>query len=59
MMSFYNCNNTIQLDIVRCRIGTSEKGQLFLELSVTAPPGHSSMPLPESTIGILAKAVSR
>ncbi|XP_052284968.1 N-fatty-acyl-amino acid synthase/hydrolase PM20D1.2-like isoform X2 [Dreissena polymorpha] len=40
-------------------IGVSEKGYLHLELKVVGEPGHSSMPPPESTIGILATAVSR
>lgn len=37
----------------------SEKGYVSLTLSVDGPGGHSSTPLPESTIGILARAVSR
>ncbi|XP_053562579.1 N-fatty-acyl-amino acid synthase/hydrolase PM20D1 [Bombina bombina] len=40
-------------------IGTTEKGSITLDLSVNRPPGHSSMPPPESSIGILAAAVSR
>jgi carboxypeptidase PM20D1 len=40
-------------------IGTSEKGCLTVKLSVTTLPGHSSMPGHESSIGILARAVSR
>ncbi|KAL5014571.1 hypothetical protein ScPMuIL_008841 [Solemya velum] len=40
-------------------IGTSEKGQTLLELTVMDAPGHSSMPPRESTIGILANAVAR
>lgn len=40
-------------------IGTSEKGQLFVEMKVEGSQGHSSMPPPESTIGILAGAIHR
>jgi carboxypeptidase PM20D1 len=40
-------------------IGTSEKGYLSLELSVETPGGHSSVPPPESSIGILAAAVRK
>jgi len=45
--------------IVYVSIGTSEKGAAIVELKVTGSPGHSSMPLPESSIGILANAVAR
>jgi carboxypeptidase PM20D1 len=40
-------------------IGTSEKGYLSLELTVETPGGHSSVPPPESSIGILASAIRR
>ncbi|XP_052781175.1 N-fatty-acyl-amino acid synthase/hydrolase PM20D1.2-like isoform X2 [Mya arenaria] len=40
-------------------VGVSEKGYMDLELRVVGSPGHSSMPPPESTIGILAAAVAR
>jgi len=40
-------------------IGTSEKGYLSLELSVEVPGGHSSVPPPESSIGILAAAIRK
>ncbi|KTG32100.1 hypothetical protein cypCar_00010877 [Cyprinus carpio] len=40
-------------------IGVSEKGQATVKLSVSTPPGHSSMPPRESSIGILASAVAR
>ncbi|GFO28852.1 N-fatty-acyl-amino acid synthase/hydrolase pm20d1.1 [Plakobranchus ocellatus] len=40
-------------------VGVSEKGQLILKLSVEMPPGHSSIPPKESSIGILAQAVQR
>ncbi|XP_010780815.1 N-fatty-acyl-amino acid synthase/hydrolase PM20D1.2 [Notothenia coriiceps] len=40
-------------------IGISEKGSATVKLSVSMVPGHSSMPPPESTIGILAAAVKR
>jgi carboxypeptidase PM20D1 len=40
-------------------IGTSEKGYLSLELSVNVEGGHSSVPPPESSIGILSAAIRR
>jgi carboxypeptidase PM20D1 len=40
-------------------IGTGEKGSLTLELSVDCPPGHSSVPSAQTSIGILAKALTR
>ncbi|KAM8975461.1 N-fatty-acyl-amino acid synthase/hydrolase PM20D1 [Pelodytes ibericus] len=40
-------------------VGTTEKGSISLNLSVDLPPGHSSMPPRESSIGILSAAVSR
>jgi carboxypeptidase PM20D1 len=40
-------------------IGTSEKGYLSLELAVETAGGHSSVPPPESSIGILATAIRR
>lgn len=40
-------------------IGTTEKGSITLNMTVNQPPGHSSMPPAETTIGILAAAVSR
>ncbi|KAM9351478.1 N-fatty-acyl-amino acid synthase/hydrolase PM20D1.2-like [Symphorus nematophorus] len=40
-------------------IGISEKGQATVKLSVSARPGHSSMPPSETSIGILAAAVKR
>ncbi|XP_075052254.1 N-fatty-acyl-amino acid synthase/hydrolase PM20D1 [Mixophyes fleayi] len=40
-------------------IGTTEKGSITMKLTVNQPPGHSSMPPAESSIGILAAAVSR
>ncbi|XP_041084868.1 N-fatty-acyl-amino acid synthase/hydrolase PM20D1.2-like [Polyodon spathula] len=40
-------------------IGTSEKGQGSVKLSVSTETGHSSMPPSETSIGILAAAVSR
>jgi carboxypeptidase PM20D1 len=40
-------------------IGTSEKGGLTLELSVESPPGHSSAPPPHTSIGTLARALTR
>ncbi|XP_067863694.1 N-fatty-acyl-amino acid synthase/hydrolase PM20D1-like [Heptranchias perlo] len=40
-------------------IATSEKGYATISLSVTTATGHSSMPPKESSIGILAAAVSK
>ncbi len=40
-------------------IGTSEKGYLSLELGVNVEGGHSSVPPPESSIGILSAAIRR
>ncbi|XP_075471265.1 N-fatty-acyl-amino acid synthase/hydrolase PM20D1 isoform X2 [Ascaphus truei] len=40
-------------------VGTTEKGSITLKLTVNRAPGHSSMPPPETSIGILAAAVSR
>ena len=40
-------------------IGVTEKGSTFLDLEVTGEQGHSSIPPPESPLGILASAVSR
>lgn len=40
-------------------VGISEKGYLSLELSVSGAGGHSSMPPPQSAIGILAAAIAR
>lgn len=40
-------------------IGTGEKGSLTLELSVDCPPGHSAAPGSHTSIGILAKALTR
>lgn len=40
-------------------VGVAEKGFVSLELSVTTPGGHSSLPPPRSAIGILAAAIAR
>lgn len=40
-------------------VAVSEKGMLNLELQVNMTPGHSSAPPEETSIGILAAAVSR
>jgi carboxypeptidase PM20D1 len=40
-------------------IGNSEKGYLTVEFTVNAPPGHSSTPPPQTSIGILSKALTR
>ena len=38
-------------------IGVAEKGILTLELSTTTLPGHSSMPPPDTAIGMLSMAL--
>ena len=40
-------------------IGTAEKGYLTLSLGATAVPGHSSMPPPQTAIGMLSAALAR
>lgn len=40
-------------------IGTAEKSSITLELSVESSPGHSSAPPPHTSIGILARALTR
>nr|CAB3264962.1 probable carboxypeptidase PM20D1 [Phallusia mammillata] len=40
-------------------IGVTEKGSLYLNLTIHAEGGHSSAPPVESSIGILSKAISR
>lgn len=40
-------------------VGIAEKGYLSLELLVEAEGGHSSMPPPQTAVGILAAAVAR
>jgi carboxypeptidase PM20D1 len=40
-------------------VGVAEKGAVSLELIAEAPGGHSSMPPPQSAVGILAEAVRR
>jgi carboxypeptidase PM20D1 len=40
-------------------IGVAEKGYMNLELSVSAEGGHTSMPPPQTAIGILGRAISR
>ena len=40
-------------------IGIGEKGYLTLELTVSGPGGHSSLPPKESTIGILSRAIDK
>ena len=40
-------------------IGTAEKGYLTLALEAKARPGHSSMPLPDTAIGMLSAALAR
>jgi len=42
-----------------CRISSTEKGYMDVKMSVTAPPGHSSLPPSETSIGILAHAIAR
>jgi carboxypeptidase PM20D1 len=48
-----------EVEIPLALIGTVEKGSLTLELSVEEPPGHSSAPPQHTSIGILAKALTR
>jgi carboxypeptidase PM20D1 len=45
--------------ILFCRVSVTEKGALDLLLQVNMTPGHSSAPPKETSIGILAAAVSR
>lgn len=40
-------------------IGTSEKGSVTLELTVTVDGGHSSIPKPETAIDILSAAIAK
>jgi carboxypeptidase PM20D1 len=40
-------------------VGTAEKGYLTLALAAKARPGHSSMPPPETAIGMLSAALAR
>jgi len=40
-------------------VGVAEKGFLTLELSVAMEGGHSAMPPPETSVGILSKAIVR
>ncbi len=40
-------------------VGVAEKGYLSVELRVTGSGGHSSMPPEHTTIGILARAITR
>jgi carboxypeptidase PM20D1 len=40
-------------------IGVAEKGYISLELSTEQKGGHSASPPPETTVGILAKAVAK
>lgn len=40
-------------------IGTAEKGYLTLALGASAVPGHSSMPPPDTAIGMLGAALAR
>jgi len=47
------------LDRPAALIGTAEKGYLTLALSATATPGHSSMPPPNTAIGMLSTALAR
>ena len=51
--------NLFTIYIYIYRVGTSEKGSLSLELSVSGAPGHSSMPEGETTIATLARAITR
>ena len=44
---------------VEALIGVSEKGYLTVEFTVNSKPGHSSTPPPQTSIGILARALTR
>ncbi|ESN98633.1 hypothetical protein HELRODRAFT_185021 [Helobdella robusta] len=44
--------------LVAC-IGISEKGRATVELSVSLPGGHASMPHKQSSIGVLSNAISK
>ncbi|MGH8728161.1 MAG: M20 family peptidase, partial [Burkholderiales bacterium] len=48
----------IPLETPVATIGIAEKGYLTLELSATAPGGHSMNPPPRTAIGALARAVA-
>ena len=45
--------------VLSYRVSVSEKGAINLMLQVNMTPGHSSAPPKETSIGILAAAVSR
>lgn len=47
------------LDRPAALIGIAEKGYATLDLSLTAPPGHSSMPPKQSAIGIMSAALAK
>ncbi len=51
--------NILGVDSPIALVGVAEKGYLTLELVVEAQGGHSSMPPPNSGLGILSKAVTR
>ncbi|WP_394838025.1 M20 family peptidase [Pendulispora rubella] len=40
-------------------IGLTEKGMATIELAVDTPTGHSSMPPPRTSVGVLARAIDR
>ncbi len=40
-------------------IGMAEKGYMTLKLTARGQPGHTSMPLPRSVVGVLGEAVAR
>ncbi len=47
------------LDQPAALIGTAEKGSVTLSLSVSATPGHSSMPPRHTAIGMMSEALAR
>ena len=47
------------LDGVVALVGTAEKGYLSLRLTARGAEGHSSMPPRETSVGILARAITR
>ena len=47
------------IHVIIFRIGVTEKGTAFLNLSVHSEGGHSSMPNKQSSIGILSNAIAK
>lgn len=51
--------SVLMIDKPVALVGIAEKGYMSLELTVRAEGGHSSMPPPETAIGILGAAIHR